>query len=120
MIGSVDSSGRALLKLQIRSIESADATDLMVWIDTAFDGDLVVPSAQIKSLGLLQSAGCRAILADGTNVRLETYCCWVDWLGSPRQVEVIASDVRLPLLGIGLLESCKLTIDYRSGEISLE
>jgi len=120
MIGSIDSSGRALLTLLIRTAESGEPQELVVWVDTAFDGELVVPHVQIKSLGLQQSAGCQAILADGTTVKLATYYCWVDWFGTSRQVEVIGSDARLPLLGIGLLQSHKLTVDYPSGEVILE
>lgn len=120
MIGSVDNSGRALLTLMIRTDELGEPAKLVVWIDTAFDGELVVPHPQVQSLGLTKSAGCEAILADGTTVVLDSYDCWIDWFGTQRRVEVIASEARLPLLGIGLLESHKLTIDYRSGEISLE
>jgi clan AA aspartic protease len=120
MIGRVDVSARALLSLQLRQSEVSDAQELVVWIDTAFDGELVVPAADVQRLGLPQSSTCQAILANGTTVTLETYYCWIDWFGSYRRVEVVTSNARLPLLGTALLRKHKLTVDYRSGEVTLE
>ena len=120
MIGRVDAAARALMSLSVRSSEQASAEELVVWIDTAFDGELVVPAAQVHSLRLPPASTCQAILADGNTVTLETYYCWVDWFGAPRRVEVVTSDARLPLLGTALLRNRKLSIDYRSGEVILE
>jgi predicted aspartyl protease len=120
MNGTVDPSGRALLLLPLRAAQHAEATDLIVWIDTAFDGELVIPRTQIHALGLVQSAGVEAILADGTTVTLETYECWLDWFGECRRVEVIGSEGQLPLLGIGLLLGHRLTLDYRAQMVELD
>ncbi|WP_145088715.1 hypothetical protein [Anatilimnocola aggregata] len=89
-------------------------------MDTAFDGELVVSQDKISELGLAQSAAVEATLADGTKVILETYECCIAWFDKLRRVEVIANEGRMPLLGIGLLKNCKLTIDYRAGSLELQ
>ena len=42
MIGTVDEFGRALVTLAIRENPDAEHTDIPVWIDTAFNGELVI------------------------------------------------------------------------------
>ena len=74
----------------------------------------------IESLGLEQSAGIRARLADGNEVTLESYACILDWFGDQRAVEVIANDGEVPLLGIGLLIGHRLTVDYTDLTVSIE
>ena len=118
MKGIVDEAGRSLLTLKVRS--HSDTSDLVVWVDTAFDGELVVPLTEIQRLGLQQTAAVQATLADGTNVVLETYGCEIDWFGAWREIEVIANEGRFPLLGVGLLIGRKLAIDYRANDLVLE
>ena len=120
MNGEVDSSGRALLALDVRSSDNAEPVKVTAWVDTAFTGELVIPLDTIRSLGLQQSAAVKAGLADGTEVVLETYSCLIDWFGDSHQVEVIANDGQCPLLGVGLLHDRRLTVDYRTRKLSLE
>jgi clan AA aspartic protease len=120
MTGQVDSSGRALVLLAVRSIAAAPRRELTVWIDTAFTGDLVVPHETIKNLGLPESAAISAGLADGSEVVLETYTCIIDWFGEDRQVEVIGNEGRFPLLGAGLLQEHRLEINYRLRTLALD
>jgi clan AA aspartic protease len=119
VIGRIDDAGRALLTLDVRSKSEGKPTGMVVWVDTAFDGELVVPLQSIHELELPQSAGVRATLADGSEVVLETFVCEIDWFGEWRPVEVVANEGRLPLLGIGLLRKRRLTVDYQTGEMSL-
>lgn len=120
MNGQVDNAGRALLTLEVRRTLESDPTGLTVGVDTAFDGELVIPRETIEGSGLQQSSAVKATLADGTEVVLETFDCYIGWFGVQRAVEVIANDGRLPLLGIGLLRQRRLLVDYRSGELSLD
>lgn len=120
MTGTVDEAGRALLTLAVKPTEEQEATELVVWVDTAFDGELVVSAEFVNNLGLNRSAAINATLADGSAVVLETFQCLINWFGDWRAVEVIANAGRLPLLGIGLLQDRKLTVDYRTYELSLE
>jgi len=118
--GHVDEFGRALLDLKIRSTGNEDPVEITAWLDTAFNGELVVPRAMIESLGLEQSAGIRARLADGNEVTLESFAGILDWFGDRRAVEVIANNGEIPLLGIGLLIGHRLVVDYTDLIVSLE
>lgn len=70
MMGSIDESGRALLDVQISRKLNAEGLAVTTWIDTAFDGHLVLPLQLIKELELDSLAQTEAILADGSKVTL--------------------------------------------------
>lgn len=55
MNGQVDSFGRALVTVSLRASAVAARHDVQVWIDTGFNGDLVLPQQQIDNLGLPES-----------------------------------------------------------------
>ena len=112
MIGRVDSAGRALLGVTLRSGDASE--ELEVWIDTGFTGDLVLPQSVIDDWQLAQSGSVDAILADGSQIELSTYSCVIDWFGKARPLEVIANDGDFPLLGVGLLLGKELRVNYRS------
>ena len=120
MNGLVDEFGRALLNLKIRSNAEAESVGIVAWIDTAFNGELVIPRSTIETANLQQSAGIRARLADGNEVTMESFTCLLDWFGGMRMVEVIANDGQTPLLGIGLLIGRRLTVDYVELTVTLE
>ena len=119
MIGHVDEGDRALIPLRISAVGKTYPRDLQAWVDTAFNGELVLDASLIAELGLPISATIVATLADGSEAVLETYACQIDWFGEIRQVEVIANAGYYPLLGIGLPLSRKLTIDYTAKTVTL-
>ncbi len=90
-----------------------------MWIDTAFNGHFVFPQQLIEQLGLTQFAATDAVLADGSCVTLESYVCYVDWLGSIVPAQVIANDGKFPLLGTELLSNRNLHIDYANRQLTL-
>jgi clan AA aspartic protease len=94
--------------------------DVEVWIDTGFNGDLVLPHRQIDDLELPPSGTLKAILADGSEVALQRYTCLIDWFGKKRDLEVVANDGEYPLLGVGLLVGYDLHISYRSGSVMIQ
>jgi clan AA aspartic protease len=108
------------VSLSLRPTDASSFVDIVAWVDTAFDGELVAPREIIERLGLTQSAAVSALLADGTTAVLETFHCQIAWIDGEREIEVIANNGRLPLLGIGLLRGRRLTIDYESGSLSIE
>lgn len=120
MNGSVDSCGRALVSISVRPSDVAVAHEIRVWIDTGFNGDLVLPQQQIEDLTLPESGTVKAILADGSEVALKRYVCLIDWFGEERDLEVVANDGEYPLLGVGLLLGHDLRISYRSGDVVIE
>ncbi len=91
-----------------------------MWIDTGFNGDLVLPQEKIDDLSLPPSGTVKAILADGSEIALQRFECLIDWFGSVRDLEVIANDGEYPLLGVGLLVGYDLNISYRSGDVTIE
>lgn len=119
MNGHVDDSLRALLELQVGNTPAEQSTTITVWIDTAFDGFLVLSKSLIESLKLDQEAAAEAILADGRHVTLESYVCHVDWFGEAMAAQVIANEGKLPLLGTELLANRRLVVDYVEGSVSV-
>lgn len=119
MKGTVDALGRALVSLSIRVERVEQAYEVDAWVDTAFDGELVMPRRLIEDAALPQSAAIEARLADGASVTLETYSCVLDWFDAAVAVEVIANEGEFPLLGTGLLKGRRLVIDYRTGGVEI-
>ncbi len=120
MTGHVDESGRALLPISIANSRGGPLKEITAWIDTAFDGHLVMPLAAIRERELEALAEAEGILADGSRVTLETYFCYVEWFGERIPLQVIANDGRFPLLGTEMLKSHKLVIDYPRRQLSLD
>lgn len=120
MNGYVDDSHRALINVSISSKFNGEYREVTVWIDTAFDGHLVFSRNLIEEFGLESLVETEAILADGSTVSLETFVCFVEWFGERIAVQVIANEGKLPLLGTGLLEGRKLSIDYVGKELTLD
>ncbi len=120
MNGHVDNDGRALLTLAIRPSEEAAPCEIEAWIDTGFNGDLVLPQQQIDDLALPQSGTVVGILADGSEIVLDTYACRIDWFGEESDLEVLANEGEYALLGVGLLMDHELHISFRSGQVRIE
>ena len=93
---------------------------IRAWIDTAFNGSLVIPRPLIERLGLQQASTTQAILADGHLADLETFTCYVHWFGDIYRTQVVANDGEFPLLGTTLLSNRRISIDYRLGFVELD
>jgi clan AA aspartic protease len=117
--GIVDEQLRALLRVPVSAARDGGRTDLVVWIDTAFNGGLTIPRQQVAQLGLVKEASAEAILADGRTVELETFACFLDWFGKCYETQVAASDGEYPLLGTILLDGHRLDIDYAARTVEL-
>ena len=61
-----------------------------------------------------------AVLADGSQIAMKAYRCFVQWFGELRRLEVVANQGAHSLLGYGLLLDHELRINYRSNEITLQ
>ncbi len=85
MIGRLDDERRALLEIAIANRMNGAPANITAWIDTAFDGHLVLSLQLIKDLKLEPLADTEAILADGSKVVLETYLCFLNWFGQRQQ-----------------------------------
>jgi clan AA aspartic protease len=118
--GYVDEQDRALLAIGLCPAERAIPTDITVWIDTAFTGDLVLPRSQITALGLPVGVATPAILTDGSRIEVDTFTAHIDWFGRWQSLEVIANDGMIPLLGMSMLRRRRLTIDYAARTLTLD
>jgi clan AA aspartic protease len=118
--GRVDEHRRALWDIRAGDPHAHGLCPITVWIDTAFNGALVFPRSLITQLRLPQEALTEAMLADGSRVVLESYCCLLEWFGQTTRVQVIANDGKFPLLGTELLDRRKLTVNYADQTVSLE
>jgi clan AA aspartic protease len=120
VIGRVDEAGRAFLSVSLRTSAAGPPTTVEAWVDTAFDGDIVLSRGQITTLGRPLLSGGYARLADGSQIEMSVYSALVDWFGEQRFVEVVASDGPFPLLGVGLLLERALYIDYAARTLTLD
>jgi predicted aspartyl protease len=119
LTGFVDEYGRALVRLAVRHpITGAEAV-WDGWIDTACTGELVLSLDHIRSLGLQPASSARVALGDGSEVRLDTYTCLVEWFGERLEIEAIANAGRYPLIGVGLLAGHELNISYQALTVHL-
>jgi clan AA aspartic protease len=117
--GLVDDQLRALLRVPVSASRGGKRTDLIVWIDTAFNGGLAIPRKQVAELGLSQQSSAEAILADGHSVELEMFACFLDWFGKTYETQIAASDGEYPLLGTMLLDGHRLDINYAARTIEI-
>lgn len=78
MIGTVDDQNRALVEIGIASNLKGPPVAVSTWIDTAFDGHLILSKSLIDRLDLETLAETEAVLADGSSVQLQTYLCYVE------------------------------------------
>lgn len=120
MIGEVDGACRALLTVFVSGKKDRTKEPIVAWIDTAFNGGLVIPKREIVRLGLQKSTTTEATLADGKTVHLETFSCYLELCGSTYRTQVVANDGEFPLLGTMLLDNRVLSIDYASKTLSLD
>ncbi|QDU26363.1 hypothetical protein ETAA8_14410 [Anatilimnocola aggregata] len=79
------------MTVSVRPVGTVDSREIQVWIDTGFNGDLVLPQQLIEELKLPNSGTVKAILADGSQIAIKTYACQIDWFGELRHLEVVAN-----------------------------
>jgi len=72
MTGSVDDSGRALVRIRLKNPADVAEAELDAWIDTGFTGELVLPQQNVTSLGLPLGPSVMARLANGSDIQLDT------------------------------------------------
>jgi clan AA aspartic protease len=83
-------------------------------IDSGFTGSLTLPPTLVVSLDLVWLTRQPGTLADGSTVLFDVYEAVVMWDGSPRKVEVEASETE-PLLGMSLLAGHEITMPVVAG-----
>ncbi len=119
MNGTIDSDGRALVKVSVRPSSQTPWTLIEAWIDTAFLGTLMLPEVAASALGLTFAGLAEVELADGSKAMLSAYHSHIDWFGQARRIEAIASDSLLTLLGVRLLKNRDVQLSYRGGTVTI-
>ncbi len=117
--GFVDGGLRAMVQVPVSASSGGVRTEMLVWIDTAFNGGMAIPRSQIAELGLTEGSFAEAVLADGNTVELETFACFLDWFGKSYKTQIVASEGKYPLLGTMLLDGHSLNIDYKAKTVNL-
>ena len=120
MKGTVDDDLRAMLEVQVGGAANGSKSSIFAWVDTAFNGGLVLPRHEIDKLGLKEYSSIPAILADGQEVELPTYTCYLDWFGEEYRTQVVANEGTNPLLGTMLLDGHDLAISYKRRSLTLD
>jgi clan AA aspartic protease len=118
--GIVDDELRALIEASIGNTRGGAKSIVMVWVDTAFNGGLVLPRKVIDQLELKEYSSTPAILADGQQVELPTFTCFLEWFGNEYRTQIIANDGANPLLGTMLLDGHDLSISYKRRTVELD
>ncbi len=104
----------AVIKLNI--LDASDQVyEFQVVIDTGYNGCLTLPASIINKLGLPTIGSRRAMLADGSEVLLKKHHATIVWHDLSHEISIMQSDGG-PLLGMGLLEGCSLTIETFSSQ----
>lgn len=103
----------ARIKLTVRSLAGYEE-EIDAVIDTGFTDCLTIPTWMAGLLGLPFAGSTQTFLADGSFVEVDVYLILVDWDGRTIEVSVLAMD-SIPLVGMTLLEGCRLTIEAIEG-----
>lgn len=111
--GRVNSSLEATIRLPLISPRGEEQA-LEAVIDTGFSGFLTLPPDLAESLGLRFLKRGQAVLGDGSTVIFNTYEAIILWDGQSPRISVDAAETD-PLLGMGLLYGCELTIEVVEG-----
>jgi predicted aspartyl protease len=80
-----------LLDVSLAASKGGQEHALTAWIDTAFNGGLVIPHQRVERLGLEQVSTTQAILVDGHAVDLETFTCHLEWFGEVYRTQLYLS-----------------------------
>lgn len=107
------------MKVNVSDNQNGPFSEITGWVDTAFDGHLVLPASEIQRLGLRSLAQTEAVLADGSIIVLESYYCVVQWFGTTKAIQAIENDGQTPLIGTELLGDRDLRINYRDRQFSI-
>ena len=111
--GRVSAELDPLATIEIKNGQGGDQP-VEVVVDTGFNGELVLPSHLVQSIGLEYIDDVPVVLAERQPRPVSAYDCVVSWHGRHREVVVLDMGSE-PLLGMGLLLECKLTVDARPG-----
>jgi clan AA aspartic protease len=113
--GVVNPQLEAAVQLAIQDA-TGQPHNVEVIVDTAYNGFLTLPPAQVAALGLAPKAQQQVLLADGSIQVINFHEATVIWDGQPRTVDVDEIDAP-PLLGTALLQGHELRVQFVVGGV---
>ena len=117
MIGKLTLDHAAHIDVEIS--ESDGEHDFI--IDTGFSDFLYLPEDRIAAWNLRFIGTVPMTLADQSVIIADVYEATMDWFGSSHRVTVTAGSTGCDsLLGMRLLEGCRIELDDVNGEVRLE
>lgn len=102
-------NGRAIIPVEIEGTSAF--TKVPVLLDTGFNGELMLASQTIASLGLNYEGTEGFFVATGDYVNTNFFSAFVHWFGKRRLTGVLATEGNQSLLGMDLLADCLITIN---------
>jgi clan AA aspartic protease len=111
--GTVSSAHQPVVRLRVRG-PTGSVAEVEVVVDTGFDGQLVLPVAVVRSLGLTLGPRGTATLAGGSTQQVNYYDAEVEWGASWVQVVAMALGSEA-LLGMDFLDGKRLTVEGTPG-----
>ncbi len=113
MTGIVTASREAILRIILHDINGLEHAYETV-IDTEYNGTLTLPPDAIANLGLRWHRAGNAVLADGSESRLNVYKEDVLWDGLPMTIRIDEMDAD-PLVGMSLMYGYELVLPVLDG-----
>lgn len=107
-------------RTNIEVIGSRSTLSLSAVIDTGFSVDLCLPTEIAVGLGLELTNRHRTELADGSVHAQLVFAGRVKFVGEERDVDIYLTDLDEALIGTGLMDDCRLTIDFAKGTVDLK
>lgn len=113
IVGFVSPLRHSLVPLAVLDAKGHTQT-LSFFLDTGFNGELMLPAATVAALGLTPQGSRFLRLADNSRVEVVIYEAQLIWDGITRTVGVLASGNQ-PLLGMGLLLGHRFSVEMTIG-----
>lgn len=113
MTGIVTSNKEAVLRVMVRGAHGPEVLVDAI-IDTGFTGFLTLPAQLIITLALAFAGTTRALLGDGSEVRMDIFEGVVLWDNQERHVPVLAASGDA-LMGMSMLSGYRMTLDVEDG-----
>ena len=105
--------------IDMRILEAMDECHLV--IDTGFSGSLYIPEDVIADWHLQFVTSAPIALADNSELIAEVYEATIAWFGASLRVPVLSGPTGSdPLVGMEILEGCRIELDRDNGEVRVE
>jgi len=111
--GKVLASGEATVQVKVRGL-SGEAAQVEAMVDTGFNDEMTLPPWAIEKLGLKFVSASNYTLADGAQSAARVFEGEIEWHGTWRELYIVEIESD-PLLGMGVMEGCNLSIDVVDG-----